>query len=175
MKRAALTVGSLLMSITMVATAGDRTRYRDTAKVIDVEPVYRTVETTEPERDCWNVEVERYEPEGKRYTGTVLGGIIGGVVANSVSRGRGRGRDAATVAGTLLGGAIGHDISQRHRKGRYVTSQERRCQVTHNTHLEERLVGYDVTYRYKGRIYNTFTEEYPGDRIPVQVSVRPGF
>ena len=173
MNRTMLITGTVLLTVSMTATAGHRDRYRDTAKVIDVEPIYRTVEISEPERTCWDEEVNHYEPGGKRYTGTVLGGIIGGVVANSISRGRGRGRDAATLAGTLLGGAIGHDLSQQRRGGHYTTSYERRCEVTHHTRYEEQLTGYDVTYRYKGRVFTTFTKEHPGDRIPVRVNVRP--
>jgi uncharacterized protein YcfJ len=162
------------MVVSLSATAGGhRDHYRDTAKVIDVEPIYRSVEVSYPERECWDEEVEHYRPDGPRYTGTVLGGIIGGVVGNKISRGRGRGRDAATLAGTLLGGAIGHDISQQHRGGRYTKSVERRCDVTHHTQYEEQLVGYDVTYRYKGREFTTRTHDHPGKRIPVAVTVRP--
>jgi uncharacterized protein YcfJ len=50
---------------------------------------------------------------------------------------------------------------------------ERRCEVTQQTSYEEELVGYDVTYRYQGRIFTTRTQEHPGKRIPVLVDVRP--
>ncbi|MEW8507851.1 MAG: glycine zipper 2TM domain-containing protein [Candidatus Thiodiazotropha sp.] len=174
MKTKAMTIGTALMIASMTATAGGhRDHYRDTAKVIDVEPIYRSVEISYPERECWDEEVDHYHPDGSRYTPTVLGGIIGGVVANKISRGRGRGRDAATVAGALLGGAIGHDISQKHSGGHYTTSVERRCEVSHQTRYEEELVGYDVTYRYKGREFTTRTRNHPGKRIPIAVSVRP--
>ncbi|MBT3056128.1 MAG: glycine zipper 2TM domain-containing protein [gamma proteobacterium symbiont of Clathrolucina costata] len=173
MKTEALTIGTALMIASMAATAGQRDYFHDTAKVIDVEPIYRSVEVSYPERECWDQEVDRYHPDGRRYTGTVLGGIIGGVVANKISRGRGRGRDAATLAGTLLGGAIGHDISQQHRGGHHTTSVERRCEVTHHTRYEEQLIGYDVTYRYKGREFTTRTNNHPGKRIPVAITVRP--
>ncbi|MBT3046562.1 MAG: glycine zipper 2TM domain-containing protein [gamma proteobacterium symbiont of Ctena orbiculata] len=174
MKTKAMTIGTALMIATMTATAGGhRDYYRDSAKVIDVEPIYRSVEISYPERECWDEEVDHYHADSKRYTPTVLGGIIGGVVANKISRGRGRGRDAATVAGALLGGAIGHDISQQRRGGHYTTSVERRCEVSHQTRYEEELVGYDVTYRYKGREFTTRTRNHPGKRIPIAVTVRP--
>ncbi|MET0065122.1 MAG: glycine zipper 2TM domain-containing protein [Candidatus Thiodiazotropha sp.] len=175
MKTTALISTALMMSFTLVANAGHSAGYRDTAKVIDVQPVYRTEQVSEPERSCWDEEVERYIPDEQRYTGTVLGGIIGGVVANSVSRGRGRGRDAATLAGTLLGGAIGHDLSHARHSAQVVTSRERHCEVVQHTYEEERLQGYDVTYRYKGRIFHTFTQDHPGERIPVNVSVRSDY
>lgn len=173
MNQTTLIAGTLLLTLSMTATAGDRDRYRDSAKVIDVEAVYRTVEISEPERHCWDEEVDHYAPRSKSYTGTVLGGIIGGVVANSVSRGRGRGRDAATLAGTLLGGAIGHDLSHQRQGGHYTTTYERRCETTHHRRYEEQLAGYDVTYRYRGRVFTTFTKEHPGNRIPVRVDIRP--
>lgn len=174
MKTKALTIGTALMIVSMAATAGGhRDYYQDTAKVIDVQPVYRSVEVSYPERECWDEEVDHYHSDGPRYTGTVLGGIIGGVVANKISSGRGRGRDAATLAGTLLGGAIGHDVSQQRGGGHYTTSVEHRCEVTQHTRYEEQLVGYDVTYRYKGREFTTHTKNHPGKRIPIAVTVRP--
>jgi uncharacterized protein YcfJ len=173
MKKQIITLGAILLATSVAAQAGHPERYTDTAKVISAEPIYRTLEITTPERRCWDEPVERYHANQHGYTGTVLGGIIGGVVANKVSRGHGRGRDVATVAGALLGSAIGHDISHKKSGGYYTTSSERRCEVIERTSYEEELVGYDVTYRYQGRLFTTRTDEYPGKRIPVNVDVRP--
>jgi uncharacterized protein YcfJ len=174
MKKQLSILSGLIMVVSLSAQAGHPERYQDMAKVVDVEPIYRTVEITQPERHCWDEDVDRYHANGKTYTGTVLGGIIGGVVANAVSHGSHRGRDAATVAGALLGSAIGHDVSRQKNGGYYTTSTERRCEVTHRTTYEEELVGYDVTYRYNGRLFTTRTQEDPGKRIPIMVDVRPG-
>ena len=173
MKKPLITLGAILLATSVTAQAGHPEHYRDTAKVISAEPIYRTVEITTPERHCWDEPVERYHAGSHGYTGTVLGGIIGGVVANKVSRGHGRGKDVATVAGALLGSAIGHDISHRDRGGYTTTSTERRCEVSERISYEEELVGYDVTYRYQGRLFTTRTDEHPGKRIPVSVDVRP--
>ena len=173
MKKQLIAIGTIFLVTSMGAQAGHNGRFQDTAKVISAEPVYRTVEISTPERHCWDEEVEHYQPNNHSYTGTVVGGIIGGVVANKVSRGHGRGKDVATVAGALLGSAIGHDISHQNRGGYTTTSTERRCEVTQQTSYEEELVGYDVTYRYQGRIFTTRTHEHPGKRIPVLVDVRP--
>lgn len=175
MKKQVITLGAILLATSVAAQAGHPERYQDTAKVISAEPIYRAVEITTPERRCWDEEVERYHANNNHsYTGTVLGGIIGGVVANKVSRRHGRGNDVATVAGALLGSAIGHDISHKNRDGGYyTTSTERRCEVIQQTSYEEELVGYDVTYRYQGRLFTTRTDEHPGKRIPVNVDVRP--
>jgi uncharacterized protein YcfJ len=172
MKKQSVTLGAILLATAVAAQAGHPQRFQDSAKVVSVEPVYRTVEITTPERHCWDQEVERYRPGQHSYVGTVVGGIIGGVVGHKVGRG-GHGRDAATVAGALLGSAIGHDISHQNAGGYYATNTERRCEVTHKTTYEEELVGYDVTYRYQGRLFTTRTREHPGNRIPVKVDVRP--
>lgn len=173
MKKQVITLSVLLVAASMTAQAGHRDRYQDTAKVIEAEPVYRTVEISRPERECWDEEVSHHHAGNRSHTGTILGGIIGGVVANKISSGRGRGKDVATVAGTLLGGSIGRDISRQKSGGYYTTSVERRCEVTQHTTYEDELVGYDVTYRYKGRLFTTRTAEHPGKRIPVVIDVRP--
>ena len=173
MKKQSLTLGAMLLATAVAAQAGSPQRFQDSAKVVSVEPIYRTVEITSPERHCWDEEVDRYRPGHHSYVGTVVGGIIGGVVGHKVSRNRGRGRDLATVASAMLGSAIGHDVSHKNAGGYYTTSTERRCEVTHKTAYEEEMVGYDVTYRYQGRLFTTRTQEHPGDRIPVKVDVRP--
>ena len=173
MKKQLTILSGILLAASMSAQAGHQERYQDMAKVVDVDPVYRTVEITRPERHCWDEDVDHYHPARGTYAGTVLGGIIGGVVGNAMSHGSHRGRDAATVAGALLGSAIGHDASRDRDGGYYTTSTERRCEVTHKTTYEEELVGYDVTYRYNGRLFTTRTQEHPGKRIPVMIDVRP--
>lgn len=37
----------------------------------------------------------------------------------------------------------------------------------------QRIRGYNVTYRYHGRTYHTFTREHPGHRLSLAVSIRP--
>jgi len=170
MKKTLTSLGIALMTASLTVSAGPQ-RFQDTAKVVDVEPIYETVEVNHPERRCWDEDVSYYEPGHKTYTGTALGAVIGGALANQM--GRGRGKDAATVAGALLGGAIGHDVSQRNRRGYYNTTTQRRCEVQDHTSYEDRLVGYHVEYRYKGHLFSTRTKNHPGRRIPVQVRVAP--
>lgn len=169
-----LLVGLALMTLSLGANADpDRHHYQDTAKVIDVEPIYRTIEVSHPQRNCWDEDVSIYEPAPKSYTGTILGGVIGGVLVNTLHQGHGRGKDAATLAGALVGSAVGHDVSQKNRDGHYVTRTERRCEVEDRVSYEEELVGYRVKYRYDGRVYTTRTREHPGKYINVHVGVSP--
>ena len=148
--------------------------YVDRAKVISAIPIYEIVEIYRPVERCYDERVVYGQRGYRSRTGTILGGIVGGVLGNQI--GHGRGRTAATVAGTLLGASVGRDLSHRngYRNGdrRYVTN-ERRCELVDQYDTEERLVGYRVKYRYKGRIFETRTSEHPGRRIPVRVDVDP--
>ena len=48
-----------------------------------------------------------------------------------------------------------------------------RCDVRYEQQTEERIEGYDVTYVYNGQRLTTRMNHDPGDRIRVQVQVRP--
>ncbi len=102
----------------------------------------------------------------------ILGSIVGAAVGRQF--GRGRGQDAATVAGAVLGGSIGHDAKRRHgASGGSYQNVEERCETFTDVHTEERTVGYDVTYRYNGKVYTTQMDREPSDRIQVRVAVSP--
>ena len=137
------------------------------ARVLDVQPITRVVRTEVPMRDCRTEEVTR-NGSGANPTGAMLAGaLIGGVVGNQI--GSGSGRRAATAAGVLIGGGLGHSSAVSTPR----TSVERRCEVYSEIHEETRFDGYRVHYEYGGAAYVTRMADHPGDRIRVQVSVRP--
>lgn len=154
----------------------------DWARVVDVAPII--AESRQPVRreQCWDEPVrERYVYEDYRRprgsAGPVLGAIIGGVVGNQF--GSGSGKVAMTVAGAALGNAIARD-SQRYDGYGYerYPAHERvayaeRCRTVTDYVRDERVLGYDVTYRYHGQTYRTRTDHHPGDRIRVRVDVTP--
>ncbi len=152
----------------------DRPDYFDTARVVDVRPLYRYVRVNEPSKECWNEEVVRHEHHrSSAVPSTVIGGVIGGVVGHQI--GKGRGRDAATVVGALVGGKIGHDTHRRNNPGRtdsYVDEQ-RVCRRVDNYYEQRRNTGYEVVYEYNGRTYKTKTNRHPGEQIRVHVNIRP--
>lgn len=147
--------------------------YYDYARVIDVDPIVRTVRVSTPREECWDESVPVYYDEDyQSATPMILGGIIGGVVGNQF--GGGHGKDALTVAGTILGGSIGRDIARQNRYRRsHETVVETRCRTVEEYHEEERIDGYLVTYRYNGREYRTRMNHEPGKRIRVRVMVEP--
>jgi uncharacterized protein YcfJ len=161
-----------LASAGALADRGHGHRFRDTAKVIEVTPLYETVEVNRPEERCWVERVRHIERVGRRdYAPTIVGGVVGGVVGNQL--GRKRNRDLFTVAGAVLGAAVGHQYSDRDYERRVYFTKERRCEQVDRYIEEEELVGYRVKYRYRGKIFTTRTKEYPGRRIRVKVGVRP--
>lgn len=174
-----LTTVTLFSALTL-ASAGvmaDHDRYQrdsrgydrgDKARVTHVEPIYRHVTVTEPQRECWD-EPRRYRDGHKSYTGTIAGGLIGGVIGNQF--GGGSGKTAMTIAGTLLGGSVGRDVSARHQDVDYGYREQ--CRVVERSYREQRIDGYEVSYRYHGKNYTTVMDQRPGKFIPVDVHVEP--
>ncbi|HEC29015.1 MAG TPA: glycine zipper 2TM domain-containing protein [Gammaproteobacteria bacterium] len=173
--------GSVFISTAVFAGHHDRNdyrskkvnRYQDYAKVVSVEPVYKTVRIDRPERECWDEErtVEhQHGGSNNKTAGGIVGGILGGVAGHQM--GKGRGRTAATIVGTLLGNKIGRDMSDNNPG--YTESHannQTRCRTVNNFREEERLTGYRVSYRYQGREYDTFMSRRPGKRVRVRVNV----
>lgn len=175
MKKVTILSTLLFTSSLFVGTAhaqhyGGGTQYYDYAKVVKVVPIYRMVRINQPRRVCWNERVPHRAYYNGSATPTIVGGIIGGAVGNRF--GRGRGRDVATIAGVILGSSIARDM-QRTSQGvsaPYVESR-RVCGVRDHYVEQERLDGYRISYRYRGRIYTTTMDRDPGKRVRVNVSV----
>lgn len=153
--------------IVLARSFSDDEEYVDYAQVIASEPIYETVQVIHPVRECWNEEVE-YRRGGESATGAIAGGVVGGVIGHQF--GRGSGRAAMTMVGTLLGATVGRDLDGPERR---VIADERHCEIVDRYTEEKRLVGYRVTYRYKGKNLVTRTETEPGDTIPVRVAIEP--
>jgi len=149
----------------------DGSVFYDKAKVINIKPMMEVVQVPVSSRECWTDEVEY---EGRRSNpngGMVAGGIIGGVLGNQIGKGH-RDRGVATVAGTIIGGVIGRDVASKQQAEPYV-SQERTCRTTNKYYEEERLAGYRVTYRYRGRTFTREMAQEPGKFVRVRVALQP--
>ena len=145
--------------------------FYDKAKVINVKPMMEVVQVPVSSRECWTDEVEYPGRRSNPNAGMVAGGIIGGVLGNQLGKGH-RDRGVATVAGTIIGGAIGRDVARSNETGPYV-SQERACRTTNKYYEEERLAGYRVTYRYRGRTFTREMAQEPGKFVRVRVALEP--
>ena len=145
--------------------------FYDKARVINVKPLMEVVQVPVSSRECWTDEVEYQGRRSNPNAGMVAGGIIGAVLGNQVGKGH-RDRGVATVAGTIIGGAIGRDVARRNEAEPYVT-RERTCRVANKYYEEERVAGYLVTYRYRGRTFSRELAEDPGEFVRVRVDMQP--
>jgi len=146
--------------------------FQDTARVTHVSPIYTSVRVATPQRECSQRSYRQNNHSQKSYTSTIAGSIVGGVVGNQF--GGGSGQKIMTVAGALLGGSVGRDLGYQPSSNSYSNyDRGEECHVTQRYHQEERINGYNVTYRYQGQTYTTEMDRHPGKRIPVEISVRP--
>lgn len=167
------------------------THFTDYAKVVHVEPIFRRVEQYRPEQSCWYEEQEHTTHYRERRAHrrdhrpnaaqALVGGLVGGAIGNQIGRHSGdKGvRLGATVAGAIVGSAIANESHSRHRGGRhetYTVTESRpvkRCSQNYEKHYVREIVGYDVTYRYRGHSHTTRMQHDPGHRLPVRVTISP--
>ena len=178
---------SLLIVIALPVAAGHKdNRYPgpayggsqyDYARVIDVEPVIEFVRIPEDHQLCREVPVQRRVAEYRSPAPAIFGAIVGGIIGNQLSRGHGHkyrhghDRAAATVAGAAIGGVIGSEIQYSKYPARYYTENTRVCGIETSWRREERVVAWDVSWKYRGRIYHSRMVEPPGKRIWIRVNV----
>lgn len=173
----------------------------DTAQVTSVRPIYAQNGAYQSQ-ECWNERTSAYDDgyyrdgAGNLYrgdsnaNGTLLGALIGGALGNQV--GKGDGKTAATVGGAVIGGVIGNNIDRNNNtyssngsNSNYSNNSNNyqqyqgnggtvtRCRTVTNYDNNQRVGGYDVTYRYAGQSYHTITSYRPGRTMRVRVSVTP--
>jgi len=128
-----------------------------------------------PQRHCWTETVASGHSRHRgEIAGTLAGGVIGGAIGHSVGHSR-KDRHTGAVIGTLVGMAIGNDLAhhKHNRHDRVSYRDVERCETRHSYQREQRFAGYEVSYRYHGKLYRTHTNRHPGKRIKVAVDVRP--
>lgn len=170
-KTICVAASALLSSTALLGVAQAGHEHEAYATVIRSEPIIRYVDVSTPREECWEEAVHHREERDYTTGRTILGGLIGAAIGNQI--GRGRGNDAATVIGGVAGAAIGANSAKNDRHSDHYVTQERRCRTVYETHSEERIDGYDVTYRYAGETYSTQLPYDPGRRLPVRVAVTP--
>lgn len=168
MKRLAL--ATLLAAAAVAAQAGQATTYLDNARVTSVEPQYENVRV--PRQECSNRWIsEPRRSSGREYGGAVLGGVAGALIGNQM--GRGHGREAATALGAVVGAFTGDNLSGRDRWQRDEPVQREVTTCRDVEDVQSRVVGYQVTYDYRGQQFTTLLHDNPGRSLPVRVSVDP--
>ena len=168
----ALVIGAVLGMAGALATAETRIEY---AEVIESRPIYRVVEVSTPQEQCWEEElaIDSYSRRSRSNTPVLVSTLIGGAIGNAVGHNKSNKRVGA-VLGALLGHSIGRDIIRQGDQPEYREYQTvQRCDTVYQQHEEERLVGYQVTYLYNGEEFSIRTESDPGEQIQLRVSVQP--
>jgi uncharacterized protein YcfJ len=158
----------LIPLLATAAVAAHAQPYLDNARVTHVEPQYESVRV--PRQECANQWVsEPSRGDRHEYGGAVLGGIVGALVGNQV--GGGHGREAATAVGAVVGAFTGDNLANRGRWQQPVPMSREVTTCRDVDDVQSRLVGYQVTYDYRGQQYTTLMQENPGRFVPVRVSV----
>jgi len=172
MKILAMAVASACTVLAPVAFAqtyygGDRYRAReDTARVISSQPVYAAGEQKE---ECWNPRAGHYEERRDSHSantvgGTVAGAVIGGIIGHQFND------RAGTALGALAGGAAGHEIAKNRGSDEQDDLDYSRCRTV--SAGNGGIVGYDVTYEYRGQQYTTRMDHDPGRRVALGREIR---
>ena len=129
-----------------------------TVPVRKVTPI--VVEQEQMQEVCEN----RQQKAEKSGLGPLAGAVIGGIVGNQV--GKGTGRALATGAGIIGGAIVGDRIEENTAKAHSQGECVKRAV------WNQKLVGYDVEYDYKGVMYKTTTKRYPDKFMTLQVTTR---
>jgi uncharacterized protein YcfJ len=160
-----------LVSLLATAAVGVHAEtYIDNARVSSVDPQYESVSVPREEcRSQWVNEPRR--TGGRDYRGAVLGGVAGALLGNQV--GNGHGREAATALGAVVGAFTGDGMANRDRREQYeqVPREVTTCRTVNE--VQTRVVGYQVSYEYRGQHFATLMRENPGPYLQVRVSVDP--
>jgi uncharacterized protein YcfJ len=166
-------LSALATGIVLSLPVQAQTSYHD-AQVIEYTAIYRVIETPVPSRQCWEEEVVRSSSRHhyRSHTPGLLGAVIGGAIGNALGNHRSSQRVGAVV-GAMLGGSIARDIAESQYNPDVRLETVERCKTDYSYQQEEKLVGYDVLYRYNGADYTVRMPDNPGPTIRVRVNVEP--
>ncbi|MBC55094.1 MAG: histidine kinase [Gammaproteobacteria bacterium] len=166
-----LSLGASALWVSSTALAQTQYVYAD---VLESRPVYQSVTVSAPREQCWQEQVpvrDRHRSDSR--TPALISAIVGGAIGNAVGN-NSSSRKVGTVVGAVLGHSVGRDIvaaNSRHEPARYQTVQH--CEVVDEYYDEERLMGYQVRYRYNGEDFSVRMDDDPGERIRLRVQVEP--
>jgi len=99
----------------------------------------------------------------KSGAGAAMGAIAGGAIGNQI--GGGSGKAAATMLGIFGGAILGDKIEGAPAQQ---TQTVQNC-TTQNV-IENRIIGYNVTYEFNGKQYNIQLPRDPGPTIKLNVT-----
>lgn len=159
-----ITIGIATVALAVAGVAGYKSMNPKSADVVSVAEITKTIET--PRKECRDVQVQQQAPtaDPNRVAGTVIGGVTGGVLGHQI--GRGGANTVATIVGAAGGAFVGNQVQGSMQRSDVATTTKRKCTTVYNR--SQQVVGYDVTYRLKGKEAVVRTAFRPGATLPVE-------
>jgi uncharacterized protein YcfJ len=133
-----------------------------TVPVISSTPIYnnRVVYDT-PTRTC--VKREVYVDSN---SSNLLGGVVGAFAGHVITR-KLTGSTVNRMLGTAAGAMIGSSIEDSYKsKKQYVND----CVIEENTHTEQYVSGYSVSYKVDGNLMSSVLSYEPGESVRVNIN-----
>jgi uncharacterized protein YcfJ len=148
--------------IASLAAAGAAAQATEFGQVVSSTPVLMQVAV--PQQQCQDQPAQVLQaPSG---AGALIGALVGGAVGSNL--GSGFGRAASTAVGVVAGSVIGNNVEAANTPP--VATTLRSCRSVSS--VENRVVGWDVSYDYNGQRYTSRLAQPPaGDRIELSVGV----
>lgn len=150
----------------------------DYARVIETTPIYKKVQHIKPHKQCYSTKRHNYRRQHSASydsaTPEIFGAVIGGAIGNAIGHNKSN-KKVGTIVGAVLGASIAHDVEQQNNR-HYNNSKRhhQHCKYVDKVYnVENRLKGYEVTYKYRGEIFQTFTKKHPGKRLRIALTVSP--
>jgi len=132
---------------------------QEVGKVISSTQVIQQVSV--PRQVCSQEQVA-VQPN-KSVAGAAMGAIAGGAIGNQM--GGGSGKAAATILGIFGGAILGDKI-----EGAPVPQTQTVQSCTTQNMIENRVIGYNVTYEFNGKQYNIQMPHDPGSTVKLNVT-----
>lgn len=162
----ALTLAGTTISTSMSAFAHPGWR-RDNdyqrARVVQVVPVTRLVRVAIPRTACESQPVRTRVIRRGDEGAALVGGIIGGIIGHNI----GDGRRGSTVAGAIVGAAVGQSLASDRHASYETIGYTSHCFERTRYETRRSLIGYEVTYRFHGRLFTTRMQHRPGRFIDI--------
>lgn len=184
-----------VLSVPFPTFAGGKTQtqtYTDYATVTRVVPQYRTIRVETPVTECWTEHQQINRSQHRRYNrhsssgrrshsqasgNAIIGGIVGGAIGHTIGKqsNHSGAKAGATIAGAIIGSTIANEAATPRRSRHTVTETVpvERCETRSRLESQEKLIGYRVSYQYRGQRSTVMTRQHPGKRLPIDVTIRP--
>jgi len=148
-----------LLSVLAVLSIASVAGAQEIGKVISSMQVIQQVSV--PRQVCSQEQVA-VQPN-KSGAGAAMGAIAGGAIGNQI--GGGSGKAAATILGIFGGAILGDKI-----EGAPASQTQIVQNCTTQNMIENRVIGFNVTYEFNGKQYNVQMPHDPGSTVKLNVT-----